>query len=388
MVATHWISTDEAAQRLGVKPATVYAYVSRGLLVSRRNPGGRGSLLDRAQVDRLADGGRRGTAGQRRVHRFRSVTTAVSHSSADSLYYRGQEVAAWSGGRRLEDGVELVLGERPDLAAAPEPTPRLPHAVPLERRIAGAVCRLAERGWGGTTLPREAAREVAAAYPVLVDALALHGIPDRSPRLAQRVVANLTGRPATEAEAGAVDVLLVQLLDHGLTASTTATRATASARAGVADCLLAGYAALTGRAHGRANEQVHVLLRTDPAGPSDPQQPPAGVPGFGHFVYSDGDPRAEVALAAWEQVPGAAAALATLRRIRARLPGDARYAPNVDSALAVATLALGVPAEAGTAMFALARTAGLAAHAAEEYGEDLLRWRGRAATRASGPRQW
>jgi citrate synthase len=315
------------------------------------------------------------------------VTTAVSHSSADSLYYRGQEVSAWSRDRSLEDGLELVLGARPDRAATPWPTPGLPPAVPLERRVSGVVTRLAEAGWGRTTRPEEAAREVARVYPVLVDALALHGIPDRSPRLSRRVVANLTGRTATDDEVRAVDLRLVQLLDHGLTASTTATRAAASARAGIADCLLAGYAALTGWAHGRASERVHQLLRAELAG-TGTGTPPAGAPGFGHFLYTDGDPRADVALAAWEAVPEAAPALAALQRIREQLPGGRGSAPNIDSALAVATVALGVPAEAGTALFTLARTAGLAAHAAEEYGEDLLRWRGRAATRASGPGQW
>lgn len=54
------ISTREAARRLGVKPETLYAYVSRGLLDSRRAAGGRGSTFDPGQVAALA---RRGRAG-------------------------------------------------------------------------------------------------------------------------------------------------------------------------------------------------------------------------------------------------------------------------------------------------------------------------------------
>lgn len=379
-----WIGTEEAAQRLGVKPATVYAYVSRGLLVSRRNPEGRGSLLDRAAVDRLAQGGRRGRAARQRVHRFRSVTSQVSHSGPDALYYRGHEVAEWSRGRSFEDGIELVLGVRPGAGTASDPSPAtlppgaLPATVPLERRITGALVRLAESGWGATTDPAASAVAVASAYPALVDALAVTAPPDRSPRLAQRVVANLTGRPATDEEAAATDELLVQLLDHGLTASTTATRATASARAGIADCVLAGHAALAGHAHGRASERLHRVLRGDLAAGAGAQV------GFGHFVYADGDPRADVALGAWEQVPEAAPVLAALARVRAGLPEGGRHEPNIDAALAVATVTLDLPPEAGTALFVLARTAGLAAHAAEEYAEDLLRWRGRAATRATG----
>ena len=48
------LSTREAADRLGVKPETVYAYVSRGQLTSRREPGGRGSTFDAKEVEALA----------------------------------------------------------------------------------------------------------------------------------------------------------------------------------------------------------------------------------------------------------------------------------------------------------------------------------------------
>ena len=43
---TERLSTRQVADRLGVKPETVYAYVSRGLLRSHRESGGRGSWFD------------------------------------------------------------------------------------------------------------------------------------------------------------------------------------------------------------------------------------------------------------------------------------------------------------------------------------------------------
>src|ERR1700752_3646338 len=52
------IGTREAARRLGVKPETLYAYVSRGLLGSRRAVGGRGSTVDPAEIEALARRGR------------------------------------------------------------------------------------------------------------------------------------------------------------------------------------------------------------------------------------------------------------------------------------------------------------------------------------------
>ncbi|MFQ5558336.1 MAG: MerR family transcriptional regulator, partial [Acidimicrobiales bacterium] len=47
------ISATEAAERLGVKRETIYAYVSRGLLDSRRAVDGKTSTFDPGQVERL-----------------------------------------------------------------------------------------------------------------------------------------------------------------------------------------------------------------------------------------------------------------------------------------------------------------------------------------------
>lgn len=397
-MSPHWISTAEAAQRLGVKPATIYAYVSRGLLVSRRNPAGRGSLLDSAQVDRLASGGRRGAQGRQRVHRFRSIVTSVSHTSDDVLYYRGHDAGLWCRDHDLADGVELILGVPLRTGQAPELPEQEWQAlarVPLQRRISSALVRLADTGWGTTTDTSAAAAEVARALPLLVAALAPVPRPnagvsaESGASLAGSIAAMLTGAPVPEANVRGLETLLIQLLDHGLTASTTAARAAASARASIADCLLAGHAALHGAAHGAASAQVHAVLTQEIRSPQAAVSASSdGMPGFGHFLYSYGDPRADVVLAAWADVPAAAPALQALDRLRSRLPPGGRYEPTIDAALAVTVLTLGLPAGAGPALFAWARTMGLTAHAVEEYSEEQLRWRGRSATRAAGPETW
>ena len=48
------ITTQEAARRLGVKVATLYAYVSRGILESHPDPNRRGSLFELAEIEALA----------------------------------------------------------------------------------------------------------------------------------------------------------------------------------------------------------------------------------------------------------------------------------------------------------------------------------------------
>jgi excisionase family DNA binding protein len=48
-----YLDIDEATRRLGVKKATIYAYVSRGVLRSYRRQVGRGRLYRRAEVEAL-----------------------------------------------------------------------------------------------------------------------------------------------------------------------------------------------------------------------------------------------------------------------------------------------------------------------------------------------
>lgn len=48
-----YLDADEASERLGVKPETLYAYVSRGRLRSFRRAVGRGRLYLERDVERL-----------------------------------------------------------------------------------------------------------------------------------------------------------------------------------------------------------------------------------------------------------------------------------------------------------------------------------------------
>src|SRR5580658_2927798 len=88
-----WLSSAEAARRLGVKRETLYAYVSRGMLGRRREPGTRESRFDPAEVGRLAE---RTRSGSRRPEALEVVITS-SLTSLDpngKLWYRGWDVEA------------------------------------------------------------------------------------------------------------------------------------------------------------------------------------------------------------------------------------------------------------------------------------------------------
>src|SRR4051795_2247213 len=83
------LSTREAAELLGVKPETVYAYVSRGQLSSRRGPSGRGSTFDAKEVEALGRRNRRENSGGSPGGGDLSVRTSITLIDKDRYYFRG-----------------------------------------------------------------------------------------------------------------------------------------------------------------------------------------------------------------------------------------------------------------------------------------------------------
>ena len=81
------LPSEEAARRLGVKVTTLYAYVSRGLLASHPEPGGRRSLFDLADIERLAN---RRRGGRQVESRLATITTGVTQLREDGPCYRGR----------------------------------------------------------------------------------------------------------------------------------------------------------------------------------------------------------------------------------------------------------------------------------------------------------
>ncbi|WP_308205243.1 citrate/2-methylcitrate synthase, partial [Frankia tisae] len=179
------------------------------------------------------------------------------------------------------------------------------------------------------------------------------------------------------------DRALGLLADHDLAVSTFAARVAASARADPYAVVSAGLAALDGPLHGGASRLAYRLLaevvdRGDAVlVVSEYLRAGQPIPGFGHGLYPDGDPRARALLAAITALPAAEPLLAAAREIARAAGRERALRPNVDLALAVLTLAAGMPAEAGEVIFAVARTVGWLAHALEEYQETPLRLRPR-----------
>jgi citrate synthase len=180
----------------------------------------------------------------------------------------------------------------------------------------------------------------------------------------------------------AVDAALILMADHELATSTMAVRLAASTRADIYDALLAGLATLAGPLHGGASQEAYdlfALAERDGAvrALNEVLRQQGRLPGFGHSIYKDEDPRFRVMLEQAEPLLSAER-LALVRQV-VDLAAERRIPPpNIDLALAAMSWGTGMPSDAGRTLFTVARIAGWTAHYQEELGERPLRFRARA----------
>ncbi|MGW1203653.1 citrate synthase [Streptomyces cyaneofuscatus] len=390
------LTTREAAELLGVKPETVYAYVSRGQLSSVRAAGGRGSTFDAEEVRALARrSGRRepSPAGGDLVFR-----TGITLIEDDRYYLRGidatelarrhsyEVVAEWLWTGELRPGARFEAPPE-TLAAARRTVDALPaHSGSTDRLRVAVTAAAATDPLRFDLSPEAVLSSARSLIPTLVGALPVVGGASEAEggsmgSLARQLWPRLTARPADAQALAVLDAALVLLIDHDLAASTLAARVAASAHAHPYAVVSAGLGVLEGPLHGAASGPAHRMLQEavdrGSAVPvvADHLRTGRRVPGLGHRLYRGEDPRARTLFALLEDVPQAAGALAAAREVVAT---TARHAPlhaNIDLALAVLSVACGMAAEAGETVFAVSRTAGWIAHALEEYGERPLRIR-------------
>jgi citrate synthase len=401
-----WISTEEAAARLGVKPATLYAYVSRGILRSERVPGAatRRSRFLRADVDKLASRNRAGSGRAAGLEIL--VETSLTHLDPNGrVTYRGWDVEDAARTATFEEVASwLWTGAR---VATPfvAPARALPVAAELAGLDVGGLTPLDQLRLAVTALrPGDPLRDDRRASAVadtgraliasLLEVLPVVRPPKRArrpsgtsstPGVAERLWPRLTDRPAGPTELRILNAALVLLADHELAASTLAARVAASTWADPYLAVLAGLAALGGPLHGAVSSEARPLVRRIADGATTAAEQINGVlrdgsrvPGFGHRVYLDRDPRFDVL---FELVSESDSADADVRRAVSELVGMMRDRglpfANVDLAIAHFTEAYDMIPGAGEVVFAIARIVGWLAHAAEEY-EHRLRFRPRA----------
>src|SRR4249919_2072017 len=174
--------------------------------------------------------------------------------------------------------------------------------------------------------------------------------------------------------ADALDKIFILHADHEQNASTSTVRIAGSSGANPFACIAAGIASLWGPAHGGANEAVLAMLREIGSKDKVPEyvkrakEREVRLMGFGHRVYKNYDPRAQIMRRTCHEVLDALGkrndpvlALAMeLERVALEDPYfvERKLYPNVDFYSGIILQAIGFPTSMFTALFALARTVG------------------------------
>lgn len=384
-----FLTAAETAEMLGVTRATLYAYVSRGLLRSEPIPGRtRARRYYREDVERLTER----EATRRDPSRVAAqalrwggpvLESGITLIQDGAFYYRGHDAIALAGTSSVETVAALLWGAEESEAARlfDQPSPLTSRQVTrLDAHVSDPLAALQ------AALPIAAAADLAS-LDLRPHAVRLTG--GRIVRLFATVIARTDARgplhdvlrsawaPKRPAVGDVVRTALVLCADHELNISAFTARCAASAGASPYDVVSAALATLKGHRHGGATRRVLELVRQC-ATPKQARTAIAErlrrgetVPGFGHPLYPAGDPRAATLLRLAE-ASGNASALESFRNLLTAGSELLRDEPNLDTGLVAVSRAYRLPDDAPLVLFTLGRTIGWIAHAIEEYASGRL----------------
>jgi citrate synthase len=384
------IGAEDAASRLGISRATLYAYVSRGLVQARPDPEDpRRSLYGRDEITRLAKDKARGRKPERIASAaldwgLPALSSRITLIRDGRLFYRGHDAVQLSKRASLEDTARLLwqceaddpfkMPERAPLPSQRAKAAILPaiaaHIAPLAHPVDRCLAALAAHGVHSRMIwrrdPRHLWPDAAALLRQMAEAVAASA-PDGG--AIHRRMARAWGLGPKPAEI--IRAALVLCADHELNASAFAVRVVASTGASLTACLMGGLGALSGPLHGGTTSLVEILFdeaerRGDAASVVEERLRRGDMlPGFGHRLYPDGDPRAGALLALLPADRTRDTLLAAMGEI------DGRH-PNVDFALVALRRALGLIPGSALSIFAVGRAVGWIAHALEQQAAGKL----------------
>ncbi|WP_334042274.1 citrate synthase family protein [Burkholderia ambifaria] len=362
----NWITLTEAARRLGVRAQTVYAYASRGSIAVMQDPDDPRKSLYRAEdVIALC---RKKQVGRKRAALAAGtifgaepcIPSGITTFSKGRAWYRGRDSVQLSDTATLEETAALLWQ-----ATAPVTFDAPAVALPAgERDRQCAFTLLATlAAHGHSTLGRlDSALHAEAGQLVAIVARAFGAHDDGGLAWTHQRLA--AGWGLDDRGADLLRRAMVLVADHEITSSAFAARITASTGASLASCLLTGLATLSGPLHGDASGRVRAVFddvqRLGAAHVVDHHLKSAiPIPGFGHHLYPDGDPRAAALLARLDPP-------AELAHFIDKVTTLTGQRPTIDVALAMLSVQLRLPRDAAFGLFAIARSVGLLAHCIEQ----------------------
>ncbi len=404
-----YLDADEVAAILGISKSTLYSYVSRGLIRSEATGGttrARRYLATDVQALQQRKEQRRNPAKAAAAALYFGdpvLESAITLIADGRLYYRGQDALALAEAHAFEEVAALLWTgtmagmKEPNRLADADRLPPLPHA------FASAIHAVAQQGHVADALQMAllaTAPTDLAAYNQAAGAVAKTGM-----RILHCLIARLTAPDGAtgneQAEEGGaqqghtiakqlqhvwaphqpqvirlIDAALILCADHELNASSFTARCVASTGATPYAAVVAALGALQGYKHGGATRAVALFLRAAAENPARATQErlqiSGGLPGFGHPLYPQGDPRGALLLTLAQRHCVDRQALAGAEQIVTIARQALGLEPNLDFGLTVLAQSMGLPEHAPFALFALGRTAGWIGHVIEQYQLDRL----------------
>lgn len=375
-----WVDAATATRLLKVSRATLYAYVSRGFVRSEPLPGtSRARRYAREDLERLRlRAEERKNPEKAAQHALRwgvpVLESAITLIADGRLYYRGLDAGTLASDHSLEDvasilwtgSVDPTLFDTPlHVVAGGQSLANLPF---IQRAQSILPLVSASDSLSFDLRPRAVAQTGWRILNLLTSVAA------DSRELEETIEGTLATAWNVPEHASLLRAAMILCADHELNVSAFTARCVASAGSNPYAVVLAGLAALDGVKHGGATARVEALwdalrnVRQPRVALAERLRRGETIDGFGHRLYTDGDPRAALLLG---MLPKSKERSFGDRFVDAaeELTGDA---PTVDFALVALSRVLKLPRGSALTLFALGRTIGWIAHAIEQYETNAM----------------
>jgi citrate synthase len=395
-----YATAAEAISILKVRPQTLYAYVSRGLVHSIAQSGRKGRLYLRDDLRRLAArslarNGHGAVAASAMNFGEPIISTSVTEITAQGPRYRGlmavdlarsqapfEAVAqllwtgVWDGNARLWSPINPWPELKQLIGAAwtGSGNSRLLDIFAMVTLHLGSR-RQAGQDDAGPMERIDAARQIIQTLAGCYGLLAPHGsfMPVAGKRSIAQGILDALSVDSSDEDAEGINALLVLLADHELSPATFAARVAASTGCTLHSCVASAFCASSGALIAGLYDGIDQFLDAASTAPAMLRRATVlhrrgmTVPGFDHPLYPHGDPRANYLLELARRRTRQPRQMAEIYRYIEEMAVRHGLLPRHELGVVTMTRAIGMPRQTAAALSALARVAGWVAHIEEQW---------------------